>query len=177
MPASVWCTTSSRRLHSFTSHTRTRQFNPLYMEIGSLTAVRPDRQSRHGRNERCQKTWRVVHRQTAEPLQLTIVIEKSRHVTQNKLPSTTTALHTRMFCCRKDVSLKILLSLILRQCNSNLYRWTINSFHCKWRAREIWVRGDSRSLKIVPFDRSHEFLFVIVTIIISCIVSHIKRRY
>jgi len=37
----------------------------------------------------------------------------------------------------------------------------------KWRVVEIWVRGHSRSLKMVPFDRPYTIFYssVIVTIL------------
>jgi len=47
-----------------------------------------------------------------------------------------------------------------------------------WRDLEMFIRGPSRSLKMVPIDRSHtccSFSVVTVAIDIACIVWKIKR--
>jgi len=49
--------------------------------------------------------------------------------------------------------------------------------HEQYRDLEIWVRGHSRSLKLVPFESFGTVFYSlsIVTMALSCIVSEIKQ--
>ena len=47
----------------------------------------------------------------------------------------------------------------------------------EWRDLENWIRGCSRLLKMVPFDRPFTTFYwsAMVTIAVSCIISEIKQ--